>query len=228
MRHFSKTAFLTLGLLVLSACGGDPLPIPPPAPVNPNPGILPIAGAACVPVSGVLPLNPSGQAYASTLTSSYGYGTSGGALSSSIWYAQAPNAGASIQNIVATATLTLQSVTQLMPTGLAGAPCVSTTDPKTGVSNPGRFANVGAVQMTMTGTIPVLSSYAGYSTGTGYGYGGYSPYGYGGGYNNTIQDTLTVRVGYSCDAWVSAEGRLYGCVDVSTEYSGVYRSLYAQ
>ncbi len=205
-------------MMVLTACGGTPPPLPPPPPSNPNGGFYGGAGGGiCAPATGVLPLNPTNLPYTATLIDSYSQ-SAASSISTTLFYQTAPNAGLSIQNIVGTANLNLPQLARMVSPyqGQTSNFCASTTS-TTGTPVPGRYASVGAIQLVMTGQVPVsmgmyLPQYA-------------TPQG---GNVGTFNTPMEVRIGHSCDAWIGAEGRMYGCVDVRVDTLGVYLSLYAQ
>lgn len=220
-------------MLLLTACGGNPPPLPPPPPsgFGGSGGLL---GTACIQASGAAPLNPQNVAYSGNMVSQQG-GSTSSSISTNLFYQTAPVASQSIQNIVGTANLVLPQLSAANPYAQntqQNRYCVSTTD-AAGTVTPGRLAvGVGAVQLVMTGTIPISTSqYSGYGGYGGYGGGyGYPTYGYPGYPQNTTgtTDRLEVRIGYQCDAWITSDNRINGCVEVLTQYLGVYLSLYAQ
>jgi len=209
-----QSALALAALMVLSACGGTPPPLPPPPPQNNNGGFYGGGGVGCVQATGALPLNPTNIAYSGNMVDRYSGGNSG-SISLPLYFQTAPNFGNSIQNIVGTANLSLPMLQQFTMSPNTTF-CASTTDATTGAQNPGRYNGLGAVQLVMSGMMPI-SSY----NQPGIVYGGQMSY-------PSATTRLEVRVGYSCDAWISPEGRLYGCVDVIVQALNVYLSLYSQ
>ncbi len=205
--------------LVVSACGGNPPPVPPPP--SPNGGFLGGGGANCAQAAGAIPLNPTGIPYSANMVDRFRPGQ-GASIAATLFYQTALNGGSAMQNIVGNSQLVLPQLANSFPTGgqiQSQTYCASTTDPTNGQSSPGQWSG-GAIQILQRGLVPIsISPYGAYP-------GSYFQPGSGTGFGAS-NDSLEVRIGYSCDAWVT-NNRLNGCVDISLRYLGVNLQLYAQ
>jgi hypothetical protein len=218
-RKFRLLAAVAVALVV-SACGGNPPPVPPPP--SPNGAFFGGGGGAnCPQAVGAVPLNPTGLPYSANMVERFRQGQ-GASISTTLYYQTALNGGSSMQNIVGTSNLVLPQLASAFPTGgqtQTQTYCGSTTDSTNGQSSPGRWSG-GAIQILQRGLVPISFSPYGSFPGSYFQPGGGSGFG-------ASTDSLEIRIGYSCDAWVS-NNRLNGCVDVSLRYLGVNLQLYAQ
>lgn len=197
VRAISVTAIV----LMLAACGSDPVPVPAPPSGNGYGGGIGLG--SCGGVSGAQPVQPAGTAgYYGDLYSQNP--TSSGDIFISAFYQRIPTAGYQAENIVGAGAVKIPALTGYYQNSVIPV-CVSSNNNSPGQIN----AASGGIKIKMTGPLPVLpqGTIPGGSIPISYG----MPYGY---QQTQSMGSVEVRVGWSCPAWVVPQGRVLGCVDV--------------
>lgn len=204
------------GLALSIGCGKGETPVPvAPVPTTPTTGY---GAGGCASVSGQVPFNQNNQPIMGTLTMmSGGYGSSNAnSLSLNFYYQYFDTGYSTIHSIVASGMFYYPDLLLMLRGGqqqngyqIPYSFCESSADPTTGTPLPGVYAQQdSSVAITLRGMVQVPL----------YTYSPFDSYPYG--YNNQMQGTqatlVEVSIGnsYDCGA-IIANGRLYGCVDVS-------------
>lgn len=202
-RNSVRAIVTCASILILAACGSNPPPAPAPVPVPGNPYM-----GSCGSVTGVSPVQVTPGStpgyYADLVTQNPMYS---GNFMMNLFYTQAPQAGMQVQNIVGSGAIKLPILTGGYQSGNLVPLCVSSNG-----NSPGQISIAqGAVQIRMTGPLPSPQQNV-YPTPYPTSYGGYPQM-----YPPTTgvqSGSIEVRVGFSCPAGITPQGRIKGCIDV--------------